>query len=138
MVFTPGQAAVGAAAAPFESCAGLEVTGTDPWVQQRDEQFELGFVRLDCAIGDTVGWLGFEAGGTVDQTGSPVTVQGYPFDKADGTQWTDGGGIDEVSERQSFCDADTAAGQSGSPVFQLRSCRGAAGAGEFPAVIEVP
>ena len=128
VVFTPGQRGVGATAAPFGSCAGVELTVTDPWLQGRDEQFDLGFVRLDCSVGDTVGWFGFEPGGADDPTGAAVTVQGYPFDKPSGTQWTDDDVIDPVEGRQSFYGADTAPGQSGSPVFQMRTCRGVAGA----------
>jgi glutamyl endopeptidase len=128
VVFTPGQDGVGATSAPFGSCAGVEVTGSDPWLQGRDERFDIGFVRLDCTVGDTVGWFGFEPGGTGAVAGVAVMVQGYPFDKPSGTQWTDDDVVDLVGDRQSFYGADTAPGQSGSPVFQMRTCRGAAGA----------
>ena len=126
--FTPGQNGIGGSSAPFGSCGVIEVTATDPWLQGQVERFDLGFVRLDCSIGDTVGWFGFEPGGSADAEGSDVTVQGYPFDKPSGTQWFSEGTIEFVTDGLAFYRADSSAGQSGSPVYQMRSCRGATGA----------
>ena len=111
--------------APFGSCRSRELLTLPGWYEDGLEYQDLGLIQLDCAIGETVGWLGYQAApGPKSLANVVVHVRGYPGDKAWSTLWTMRDRI-RVSQRlMAFYAADTFVGQSGSPVFDYRPCHG--------------
>jgi glutamyl endopeptidase len=96
------------------------------WYATGDERFDDAAAKLDCSIGDVVGWFGFWS--PARPLGLPATVRGYPADKGF-TVWTHTQPVVASAGGQVFYRADTFPGQSGSPVFEIRRiqgpCRGA-------------
>ncbi|HYF45233.1 MAG TPA: hypothetical protein VD926_03420, partial [Acidimicrobiales bacterium] len=97
------------------------------WRDDSTPQFDYGVMNFEnpgpcAAIGETLGTFGLMA---VARTGgldrARATVQGYPGDKPDGTMWKSNGRISDASRRLVMYPMDTAAGQSGSPVFWNRT-----------------
>ncbi|MET0150463.1 MAG: trypsin-like serine protease [Acidimicrobiales bacterium] len=122
VTFTPGAEG---AVAPFGSCRSRELLTLPGWYEEGAEYQDLGLIQLDCSIGDTVGWFGFQASpGRRSLANVVVHVRGYPGDKAWSSLWTMRDRI-RVSQRlMAFYGADTFVGQSGSPVFDYRPCNG--------------
>jgi glutamyl endopeptidase len=89
------------------------------WANSADEKHDLGFIKLSCTKGTTVGTFGFWWQ-TASEAGLPATVRGYPGDKPAGTLWTMDGTISTSQQYQNFYLNDTFGGQSGSPVYQNR------------------
>ena len=114
--------------APFGSCRSRELLTLPGWYEDGAEYQDLGLIQLDCAIGDTVGWFGYQASpGPKGLANVVVHVRGYPGDKAGRSLWTMRDRI-RVSQRlMAFYAADTFVGQSGSPVFGYRGCNGSRG-----------
>ena len=114
--------------APFGSCRSRELLTLPGWYEDGAEYQDLGLIQLDCAIGDTVGWFGYQAApGPKGLANVVVHVRGYPGEKAWRSLWTMRDRI-RVSQRlMVFYAADTFVGQSGSPVFDYRGCNGRRG-----------
>jgi V8-like Glu-specific endopeptidase len=113
--------------APFGSCRVTRWILPEPHYRTDDERFDYGAAKLDCNVGDVVGWLGFRApSGSLD--GLKAEVRGYPGDKGHAL-WGDSDPISAATARQVFYRADTSPGQSGSPVLEIdrrqAPCRGA-------------
>jgi glutamyl endopeptidase len=94
------------------------------WRQNGDPKSDFAVMQLGtsstttCDIGTTVGWFGISwTAGADALTGDSATVQGYPGDKAFGSQWTMSGTIKQSTKQMVYYRMDTAGGQSGSPVF---------------------
>lgn len=107
-------------AKPFGACAAVETFALNGWTAAAttDEarHFDLGVIRLDCEIGRQTGWLGLRAMGD-DALNLPVTVQGYPADKApEGRQWRSEGTVAALLPDKAFYQNDTFGGTSGAPV----------------------
>ena len=109
---------------PFGTCSVYEVFSTLGWKRDGLPQDDWSVMQLGtnsgatCDIGTTVGWFGLSwTPGADALTGDAATVQGYPGDKANGTQWTMSGSIKKSTKQMVFYRMDTAGGQSGSPVF---------------------
>ena len=84
------------------------------WTSSGDERFDYGAIKLNCNIGNTVGWYGF-FWQSASLVGLPVITQGYPGDKPL-TQWRSTDVVRGNTTDQVFYRADTVGGQSGSPV----------------------
>jgi glutamyl endopeptidase len=106
---------------PYGSCLGTRAYSVKGWVSSGQEAYDYGAVKLNCDIGDTVGWFGMRYQ-TKSLTGTKVTITGYPGDKKpDGSMWTASGKITVSLARQLLYKISTGAGQSGSPVYN-RGC----------------
>lgn len=68
------------------------------------------------SIGDVVTPLALKVTNHAE-IGTPITVTGYPQDKAHATMWTDTGRVVQHLGKRLFHDADTIGGQSGSPIY---------------------
>ncbi len=99
--------------APFGSCTASALGTTTAWFNTGSEAYDYGAIRLNCTIGNTVGWFGF----TKWKATYPVRVQGYPGDKTYGTQWGSGDKSWKSTGTQMFYANDTAGGMSGSALW---------------------
>lgn len=127
--FAPGRS--GAGTDPFGTCPVYQVLSPVGWRQNGLPQHDWAAMQLGtnnagtittCDIGTTVGWFGLSWKRAADAlTDKKATVQGYPGDKADGTQWTMKGKIAKSTKSMVFYPMDTFGGQSGSPVFRPAS-----------------
>lgn len=104
---------------PYGSCTAKRLYSVTGWVTNNNEQYDYGVVKLNCKLGNTVGWFG-RWWQSASLTGISQTVSGYPGDKPL-TQWRSTGSIAVTQARQVFYKNDTAAGQSGAPVYQNRA-----------------
>jgi glutamyl endopeptidase len=113
--FTPGR---NGAVDPFGGCNVLQAYSPAGWRVNGKFTADWSLMHLDCAIGDTVGWLGyFWKAGADGLKGLKVRVEGYPGDKPSGTQWKMNGTISASNKNMAYYTMDTFGGQSGSPVF---------------------
>ena len=105
--------------APYGSCSATQLFSVIGWTSSGDERFDYGAIKLNCNIGNTVGWYGF-FWQSASLAGLPVITQGYPGDKPL-TQWRSTDVVRGNTADQVFYRADTVGGQSGSPVWYNRS-----------------
>jgi glutamyl endopeptidase len=110
---------------PYGGCNGVELHTVNGWFANQNEAYDYGVVKLDCNVGNTVGYFGFYWQ-TATLVGKAATVRGYPGDKTFGTQWTHTKTVTANTANQVFYQVDTAGGQSGSPVYHNKSGCGAA------------
>lgn len=45
--------------ATFGSCRSIRLYSVTGWTNKRDERFDYGSIKLNCAIGNTTGWFGY-------------------------------------------------------------------------------
>lgn len=100
-------------ASPFGSCTVARLWSVAGWTGSKDPKYDYGAMRLNCTIGNTVGWFGMYSPSPV---GVAMTVSGYPGDKPR-DQWTSSDKIREASDQMISYRADTIGGHSGSPVW---------------------
>ena len=114
VVFYPGR---DGATSPFGSCAATTLFTVLGWTNSSDEQYDYGVIKLNCNIGNTVGWFGWwRQSSTLKKQHAQIT--GYPGDKPVGQQWGSFGEIAAAEKGQIFYRPDTFGGMSGSPVYQ--------------------
>ncbi|SDM94348.1 glutamyl endopeptidase [Streptomyces sp. cf386] len=101
---------------PYGSCGWTQVWTDNAWINDEDGSHDWGVIKLNCSIGNTVGWLGYRWQGA-SLNGTSVTVRGYPDDKAYATLWTHSGSIQYSYTNILGYTIDTGAGQSGSPAY---------------------
>jgi glutamyl endopeptidase len=105
-------------AAPFGSCTARWLASVNGWTVNASELFDYGVIKLNCSIGNTVGWYGFWwQAASLDLL--PTVISGYPGDKPLEQWWS----VDQVRVTQAnqvFYANDTLGGMSGSPVWQDR------------------
>lgn len=104
---------------PYGSVTTNSFRSVDGWTNNGDENFDYGAIILNTALGNTVGWFGYQVLNDGDLTASTVNIAGYPGDKPAGTMWFHANRVASVGPRKVFYDIDTAGGQSGAPVWRL-------------------
>ena len=87
------------------------------WTEAGSEEYDYGAFKLNCAIGETTGWLGYYPT-LASQAGLSVLLMGYPGDKPYGTLWAGAGAIVASEARKTRYTIDTGGGQSGAPVLE--------------------
>ncbi len=109
-------------ATPYGSCNATRLSTVKGWANSGRDDYDYGAIKLDCTVGNTVGWFGFFwTRGTLNNL--PAFITGYPGDKSLGTMWRSKGRIKVTQPRRVFYPNDTAGGMSGSPVYyKRRSC----------------
>lgn len=100
-------------ASPYGSCTARTLYSVLGWTLASDEEYDYGAIKLNCNVGNVVGWFGFS---TEDPTLKPTIVGGYPGDKPL-TQWQGSDRVRALSVRQVFYRNDTLGGMSGSAVW---------------------
>lgn len=101
------------AASPYGFCTARTLYSVTGWTVTGDEEYDYGAIKLNCNIGNTVGWFGMT---TTAPTNFPTVVGGYPGDKPL-TQWQASDRVRAQSARQAFYRNDTIGGMSGSAVW---------------------
>ena len=103
--------------APYGSATSTSLYAPQEWIDNEDDRFDYGAIKLDSALGMTTGWLGY--GVKLDEKLVKVNVRifGYPADKPFATMWGTKRKIKGVAPEKLFYKIDTAGGQSGSPVY---------------------
>lgn len=103
---------------PYGSCTAKTLYTNTTWISQAKDDYDWGLIKLNCTVGNTVGWFGFFST-TNSLLNEPTVISGYPGDKPL-TQWES---IDKVRVNQPkrlFYKNDTYGGMSGSPVWADR------------------
>lgn len=101
------------ASSPYGFCTARTLYSVLGWTVSGDEEYDYGAIKLNCTIGNTVGWFGMTSAAP---TNFPTVVGGYPGDKPL-TQWQGSDRVRALSTRQAFYRNDTFGGMSGSPVW---------------------
>lgn len=107
--------------APYGTCSPRRngVWALNGWLKSRDTRYDAGIIKLNCTVGNRVGWFGmWWQSATLD--GLRTIVQGYPGDKPS-TQWRAADFVRATEAEKIYYRNDTVGGQSGSPVWQNRS-----------------
>ena len=90
------------------------------WTQNGNQEFDYGAIKISSNLGDTVGTFGFGVLTREELLSTVGNLAGYPGDKPAGTLWYDNNNIAAVTNRKVFYDIDTAGGQSGACVYQIK------------------
>lgn len=87
--------------------------------------WDYGIIVLNENIGNTTGWFGLHAQSGNSSIGtSKITVTGYPSDISGRKMWKDTGSVSSISDYRFKHNADTYAGNSGSPTYAYSSSYG--------------
>jgi glutamyl endopeptidase len=106
---------------PFSTLSATKFHSVRGWTVSGKREHDYGAIVLpeDQALPE-VGALGYSIYEVPKLVGSYVNLAGYPADKDQGTtMWWSARRSIEANETVFFYDADTAAGQSGAPVWRL-------------------
>lgn len=98
---------------PYGSCTAASLHTVRGWSRAGNEKYDYGAIKLDCTVGNTVGWFGFSKR---DPDDTPSIIGGYPGDKPL-QQWQSSDMVAKTSTRQCFYRNDTTTGMSGSGVW---------------------
>jgi glutamyl endopeptidase len=104
---------------PYGSCGAKSLHSVNAWLRNGNRNHDYGAIKLDCSIGDTVGWLGFW---WQPQTlnAAETTVTGYPTDMPANTLWESRDSVRLTRNVRLFYQNDTGPGMMGSPVWRVR------------------
>lgn len=108
-------------ATPFGGCGAREAYVLSGWTTALSPDdaryFDLGALKLDCAVGASTGWFGVRALAD-DEILLPTVVHGYAADRVPtGRQWRSEDRLALLWELKGFYRNDTFGGTSGSPVY---------------------
>ena len=98
---------------PYGFCRATALLSVAGWTSQGNADYDYGAIKLDCTIGNTVGWYGYTSSVSKDD---PAIIGGYPGDKPL-THWLSADKIRSVTTRRISYNADTYGGDSGSAVW---------------------
>jgi glutamyl endopeptidase len=101
--------------APYGYCTARRLHSVTGWTQSGNADYDYGAIKLNCTVGNTVGWFGFRWRGT-GFLNYPTIITGYPGDKPS-TQWMSADKVRSQTTYRIFYKNDTQGGMSGSPVW---------------------
>jgi glutamyl endopeptidase len=107
---------------PYGFCTARWLATNTTWYTTGADDYDYGAIKLNCTVGNTVGWFGFfwTTGNTLLDFVS--FNSGYPGDKPL-TQWRTTDWIKVSQIRRLFYQNDTVGGNSGSPIYTWwRTC----------------
>ncbi|TQI93696.1 glutamyl endopeptidase [Amycolatopsis cihanbeyliensis] len=110
---------------PYGGCTVDTKYSVLGWTRDRNTEYDYGGLKLNCTVGDTVGWYGMRWQGA-SYDGTLIFSRGYPQDKPQATQWFTSDEVRQSDIRQLRYRLDTVGGQSGSPVYMF-GCEGYCG-----------
>lgn len=111
----PAYGATNSPVAPFGSCAARRFYSVGGWTGSGNSDYDYGAIKLNCSIGNTVGWYGFQNRSTVN--GLPAIIYGYPGDKPTRDPWITADVVRSSTAKRLVYLNDTYGGMSGSPIF---------------------
>jgi glutamyl endopeptidase len=100
---------------PFGSCQAKKFYSVLGWTRDKNPAYDFGAIKLDCDIGNRVGWMGFWWQ-SASLIGKEARISSYPGDKPL-EQWTHKDQVRRETAQQAFYSTDTMPGNSGSGVF---------------------
>ncbi len=105
---------------PFSSVVATQFQSVRGWTVEAKPDHDYGAIILppEQAVAEA-GSFGYAVYEPASLRGAYLNVSGYPADKPDGTQWWSARTTRKVDETTIWYDVDTAAGQSGAPVWRL-------------------
>lgn len=114
---------VAAAGAPGTTCKAQWQGTVAGWALRGRDDYDYGVIRLDCTVGNDVGWFGFFSRGQKNH--QPSTISGYPADKVPvapapagpAQQWWSHSNVAHKTGWKLFYRNDTFNGMSGSPIW---------------------
>lgn len=98
---------------PYGVCTARSLHSVAGWTNSSNEEYDYGAIKLNCSVGNTVGWFGMTS---ATPAYFPTIVGGYPGDRPL-TQWQGSDRVRTYSARQAFYRNDTFGGMSGSAVW---------------------
>ncbi len=120
--------------APYGTCLSRGTWALNGWVNSGSTNFDAAIVKLNCTVGNTVGWYGMWWQ-SASLNGFFTRVSGYPGDKAK-QQWMSYDQVRATQTEKIYYQNDTIGGMSGSPVWQFRAT-GAAFCGGGPCAMAI-
>ena len=105
---------------PYGSCGYRYLNTVYGWINSGNRDYDYGTIKLNCSIGNTVGWFGFRWQ-SASLAGDPTYISGYPGDKAYATQWRSDDYVRISYDRRIYYANDSFGGQSGAPVWDNNS-----------------
>ncbi|WP_298607892.1 trypsin-like serine protease [uncultured Thiothrix sp.] len=99
---------------PYGKCTAKRTYTTTGWAEKGLANFDYGAIKLNCTIGNSVGWLGFAA--PSNSVNLPATIAGYPGEKSQ-TQWVSFNTVSQQIGEWLTYSNDTTAGMSGAPIW---------------------
>lgn len=111
--------------APFGRCKAIETVVLEEWVTHETDalikHYDMGALKLDCAVGNDTGWFGLEILAEEDlHADKATTILAYAGDKKPaGVQWQSDDHLRALQDLNGFYQNDTFGGSSGAPVFTL-------------------
>ena len=108
--------------APYGSCSVKDMYTNTSWqATQNNWNYDYAAIKLNCTVGNTVGWYGMTTNGYT--TATTLYTQGYPQDKTPKySMWSTSGTVAQfLSFGQLVTYMDIIGGQSGSPVYRYDS-----------------
>ena len=106
---------------PYGSVRATSFRSVKGWVNNHNANYDYGAIILPTELGNRTGWFGFACYNSSTLLHMLVNNSGYPGDKPVGTQWFNANEISQVTSRKLHYYIDTMGGQSGSPVWCLKS-----------------
>ena len=103
---------------PFGAVTSTDFRSVSAWMNNGDQNYDYGAIRIPTELGNTVGWFGLGVYSDSDLIASTANISGYPGDKPSGTQWYHARQVASVNSRKVYYAIDTAGGQSGSAVYR--------------------
>lgn len=104
---------------PYGTCGARSLHSVLGWTRDDSWHYDYGVIKLNCTIGNTVGWFGYEWTSS-SLTGASTTVSGYPGDKP-ADQWRSYDYVRSTWSRKLFYNNDTVGGVSGAPVYRYKN-----------------
>lgn len=99
---------------PYGKCTAKRTYTTIGWAEKGSANYDYGAIKLNCSIGNTIGWLGFAVFNNAANL--PAIIAGYPGEK-DRTQWVSFDTIRQQKAEWLIYSNDTTAGMSGAPIW---------------------
>ena len=100
---------------PYGTCGARRLHSVIGWTQNRDSNYDYAAIKLNCTIGNTVGWYGMRWT-TASLNGVLSRNNGYSGDKG-GELWASFGTVQASFARRLHYTNDTVGGNSGGPVY---------------------
>lgn len=97
--------------APFGTANSKKLMVPRSWIDNKNAEHDLGAIKLDKNIGETVGWFGLTT-----NSSNPITLTGYHADLL-GKMGTETGNYMRLTSNNIYYQLDTFSGASGSGIY---------------------